>query len=376
VKTYFLTGATGVVGSAVAARVIAEGDARLILLLRAGSDSELASRLTELWRFWAQGHEPSGNRVEAVRGDITQPNLGMEQAAYDRIVRECTHIIHCAASVRMNLPIDEARRSAVLAAQSILALGEIAQASGILEKIEYVSTVGVGGRRPGPLPERWITEARRFHNSYEQAKAEAEVVVARAVAKGSPVTVHRPSMVVGESRTGRVIHFQVFYHLVEFLSGRRTLGLIPAPGPTRLDLVPTDYLANAIFWSSRQSKTSGRILHLCSGPECAVPLLELRKRVRIKFRAAGIKVPRSLMLPAGAFRASIPLLRAFAPERQRRALSTLPTFLDYLAEDQSFSNAETIPLLGGAGITLPRASEFLDPVLDYYLRRQLERSHE
>jgi thioester reductase-like protein len=373
VKTYFLTGATGVVGSAVGARVLAEGDARLILLLRAGSEGELASRLAELWRFWAQGRDPSENRVEAVRGDITLPNLGMEPSAYERIARECTHIVHCAASVRMNLPIDEARRSAVFAAKSILALGAAAQAAGVLEKIEYVSTVGVGGRRPGSLPERWITEERRFHNTYEQAKAEAEVVVARAVAGGTPVTVHRPSMVVGESRTGRVIHFQVFYHLAEFLSGRRTRGLIPGLGPTRLDLVPADYLADAIFWSSRESKTKGRILHLCSGPEHAVPLLELRDRVRSKFRAVGIEVPRSLMLPAGAFRAAVPLLRTFASERQRRAMNTLPIFLDYLAEDQSFSNAETVPLLEKAGITLPRAAEFLDPVLDYYLSRKVER---
>ena len=42
------------------------------------------------------------------------------------------------------------------------------------------------------------------------------------------VTLHRPSMVVGHAETGKVIHFQVFYHLCEFLSGRHTRGLIPA----------------------------------------------------------------------------------------------------------------------------------------------------
>ena len=120
---------------------------------------------------------------------------------------------------------------------------------------------------PGALPERWITESREYHNTYEQAKAEAEVLVARGVAEGLPITVHRPSMVVGDSRTGDVMRFQIFYHLVEFLSGRRTFGFFPAFGATRLDIVPVDYVANAVVWSSGRQDTVGRILHLCAGPE-------------------------------------------------------------------------------------------------------------
>jgi nucleoside-diphosphate-sugar epimerase len=188
-----------------------------------------------------------------------------------------------------------------------------------------------------------------------------------------PITVHRPSMVVGDSRTGKIIHFQVFYHLAEFITGRRTLGLIPEPGPTKLDLVPADYVADAIVWSSRNTLTNGRILHLCSGPKNAVPLLELRQRVRAKFREAGISVPASMTVPAIMFRAAIPVLRTFASERQRRALKTLPIFLDYLAEDQSFSNEGTVPLLEQAGIRLPHAQQFVGPVLDYYLRQRRER---
>jgi hypothetical protein len=64
------------------------------------------------------------------------------------------------------------------------------------------------------------------------------------------------------------------------------------------------------------------------------------------------------------------------PARQKRALNTLPIFLDYLAEEQSFSNARTRPLLTGAAIQIPRPREYLDAVLDYYLaqRRRNERS--
>ena len=55
--------------------------------------------------------------------------------------------------------------------------------------------------------------------------------------------------VVGDTINGRIIHFQVFYHLCEFLSGRRTLGLAPGFGGARLDIVPADYVAQVIALS-------------------------------------------------------------------------------------------------------------------------------
>ena len=79
-------------------------------------------------------------------------------------------------------------------------------------------------------------------------------------------------MVIGDSASGRVIHFQVFYHLCEFLSGRRTCGLLPDFGGFKLDVVPADYVAAAIGASIASPEASGRILHLCSGPARALAL--------------------------------------------------------------------------------------------------------
>jgi nucleoside-diphosphate-sugar epimerase len=225
----------------------------------------------------------------------------------------------------------------------------------------------VGGRLPGTLPERWITEKRTFHNTYEQAKSEAETVVAAALSEGLPITVHRLSMVIGHSCTGRTISFQIFYHLAEFLSGTRTYGLFPNPGKTKLDVVPVDYVAEAVVWSSRQAGTVGPVLHLCAGPERALPLLNLRERVRRKFRAAGITLPPPMTIPAGIFRAAVPILRVIMPAKIRRALNALPIFLDYLAEDQSFGNRASSELLQKAGICYPATADYVDRALDYYL---------
>jgi thioester reductase-like protein len=370
VTTYFVTGATGVVGSAIAEQLLRDTDAQVRLLVRAQSDAELQGRAQQLHRFWGIEPPEVGKRLEAIRGDTTLPGLGVAPDAYERLVHECTHIVHCAAAVRMNLPLEEARRTAVTGAQNLIELSRACQRNGVLQKVEFVSTVGVAGRRFGSLPERWIHEQRDFHNTYEQSKAEAEAVVETEIQSGLPATVHRPSMVVGDSRTGKIIHFQIFYHLAEFLSGRRTRGLFPALGDHTIDLVPVDFVARAILWSSRRTDMVGKVLHLCAGPHGALPLRTLRERVRSRFERAGIHIPRALTIPARVFQAAIRIVSAFANERERRALATLPIFLDYLAEEQQFENVETTQTLRAAGIHRPEADEMLDPVLGYYLAQR------
>jgi thioester reductase-like protein len=378
VNEYFLTGATGVVGSAIADELLARPGNRLTLLVRAGSDAELASRLDALLAFWQRDPAATRERVRALRGDTTLPDFGLAPDAFEDASRRTTHIVHCAAAVRMTLPLAEARRSAQGAAENVVRLAQACARRGTLRKLELLSTVGVGGRWPHPLPERFITDPRAFHNTYEQSKAEAEDYLRQRIAGGLPATVHRPSMVVGDSRTGRTIAFQIFYHLTEFLAGTRTFGAFPPFGTTRLDIVPVDYVASAVAWSSEQEATVGRVMHLCSGPDRSLPLGELQRRVRARFAATGVKLPPIVRLPSVAFRLATPTIAAFAPARLKRALATLPIFLDYLAEDQAFENTATRTLLEDAGITLPRVDDYLPRVLDYYLahRARPERTRE
>jgi thioester reductase-like protein len=371
-SAYFLTGGTGVVGGAIAGQLLEDPASRLTMLIRAPSNQALKGRLDELLGL-LPGVSAARERVTAVRGDTSLPRFGLEPDEFLRLASACTHVIHCAAIVKMTLPLDEARRSAVEAARSVVALAREGRKSGKLEKVEFLSTVGVGGRWEGPLPERWITEPREFHNTYERAKAEAEDFLRAELERGFPITIHRPSMVVGDSRSGEIARFQVFYHLAEFLSGKRTFGVFPKLGDTRLDLVPVDYVARAVTWSSRQLATIGRVMHLCSGPDGAVPLGTLRDWVRRRFEAHGDRLPAPVTIPAWLLLGAVPVLGRLAPRRIRRAIETLPVFLDYLAENQSFANAETTTVLDAAGIRLPRADDYLDRVLDYYLAHRKDR---
>lgn len=369
--TFFITGATGVLGSAIVRELLANTSHRLVLLIRAKDDTALQKRVEQLLAFLEVDPAVTRTRIAPIRGDTELTKFGLDSDDYAMLAASVTHVIHCAAIVRMNLPLDVARRAAVAATENILQLARLCQANGILQKVEMVSTVGVGGRWQGPLPERWINEPRSFHNTYEQAKAEAEAVMEHQAKEGLPVTVHRPSMVVGNSHDGSIPHFQIFYYLVEFIAGRRTWGLLPDLSQNHVDLVPADYVAQAIVWSSSNPLTIGKILHLCAGPDQAISLDVLRTIVISKFHASGLSVPKERTLSVAWFNVFVRVATPFAPKPLKRALATLPIFLDYLSEDQAFANTNTCQLLEPAGILLPHARKFLDPVLDYYLSRRI-----
>jgi thioester reductase-like protein len=369
---YFLTGGTGAVGSAIVSLLLDAPDTQVRLLLRAESDAALAQRLESLAGFWGWDDSSALRaRVKAYRGDAALPNFNLPDDQYAELAGECTHLIHSAGTVRMNLSIEDARRSAVGSAQATVAFARHLAAAGRLRKFEYVSTVGVAGKRPGALPEIWMDKPRAFHNTYEQAKAEAEEVVRSAILnEGLPVTVHRPSMVIGDSRDGRIIHFQIFYFICEFLSGRKTFGLFPDFGGVRLDVIPVDWVAESIVASSRDAETAGRIFHLCSGPELAPRLEDLKEVVRNAFKARGLSVPRGIRLPRWAFAALARLATRLVPVSQRKALATLPIYLNYLADRQGFDNTAYTVWLATRGKNLPRPEEYLQGMLDFYLNKR------
>jgi nucleoside-diphosphate-sugar epimerase len=370
VKHFFVTGATGALGSALVPVLLENPDTEVHLLVRARDPADLQRRLDALFAFWSQPELETDRRrrVHVLAGDATLPCFGLQKIEFETLLHTVTDIVHAAGAVRMNLPIEAARRSALGSAEQVLSLAEQLNGHGRLGKLEFVSTVGVGGRT-AVVPECWIGTPRTFHNTYEQSKAEAEVLVQQHVDRGLPVTVHRPSMIVGDSRTGRIMHFQVFYHLCEFLSGARTFGIFPSLKGATLDVVPVDYVAQMIAWSSGTETLSGRVLHQASGPTGAASLTEIRDLLVPLWRTEGrAVVMKRLELPDTIFRA-MPRLAGWAlGKRSARALATLPIFLEYLRTRQQFENAETLSLAAAsAGPRLPPWRGYVSRVLAFYL---------
>lgn len=356
---YLVTGATGVVGSAFVERLLRETKDSAMLVIRTKRDVNPAERLDALFRFWqlgAAGEADARKRVKVIAGDTEQPKLGLSAQDWKMATKAATHVVHSAAIVKMNLPLEAARKAAVASVESVLSFAREAKA---LKKVELVSTVGIGGRRAQVLEENWLETPRGFHNTYEEAKAAAEVVAHAGLDEGLPLTVLRPSMVVGDSRSGKIIAPQIFSYLCEFLTGTRVHGVFPPLTRARLDVVPVDWVTKLLLVSSQTPSWVGQVLHACSGT-AAVPLVELRERVHRIATAHGRRVLNRVTLPLDAFKKARTLGDLLGAKKTSQLLDIL---LAYLEDDQRFANTKTLELAKSVGLTLPHPSTYLDTVL-------------
>jgi long-chain acyl-CoA synthetase len=212
-----VTGASGFVGSVVAARLVERGE-EVVGLVR-GEDAQ------------ARLDAAAGPGARALRGDL----LGV----LPEIPRDVHAIVHCAASVSFALPLEEARAINVRGTRRLLAA---ARELPSLKRFVHVSTAYVAGTHPGTFGEADHDVGQRFRNTYEQTKHEAEADVA---ASGLPVTIVRPSIVVGDSHSGWTSSFNVLYHPLQAFA-RGLVTEVPADPAGIVDVVPVDHVADVI----------------------------------------------------------------------------------------------------------------------------------
>ena len=252
-----LTGATGYLGTLVLARLLEDPgdlDVEIVCPVRAPDEVAAQARIdATLGRLW---HEP-GVRRERVRGvaaDLLAP-LDVPGA------QDITHILHCAAAVSFDLPLQEARAINVGGARQVL---ELARRAPRLERMVHVSTAYVAGDRDGVFGEGDLDIGQSFRNTYEQTKHEAEAMLAREGA-GLPIVVARPSIVVGEAATGWTTSFNVLYPPLRAYE-RGMLTSAPADPAGLLDVVTGDYVADGLVHLLTHGE-HGRRYHLVCGPE-------------------------------------------------------------------------------------------------------------
>ena len=140
--------------------------------------------------------------MSAVRGELTQPGLGLGDRRDE--VAERTHaVLHCAASISFDLPLPEARAINVDGTSRVLDFALDAQARGGLERFLHVSTAYVSGRHEGAFRERQLDTGQSFRNTYEQTKADAEQIVGDGAASSGPRSRGRASSWARATRAGR-----------------------------------------------------------------------------------------------------------------------------------------------------------------------------
>jgi thioester reductase-like protein len=346
-----LTGATGFLGIEVLARCLEHDSRNVIALVRAPDDESAQRRindtLADALGDAAAEHE---GRVQAVAADVSRPGLGLSDEKVRELAERTRTVVHCAASVSFAQPLACARQVNVGGTSEMLSFAETAMQHGGLERYVHVSTAFVSGTHPGRFYEKDLYLGQGFRNTYEQSKCEAELLL-RAT-KRLPVTVLRPSIVVGDRQTGWTSAFNVIYWpLRAFAKG--LLSVVPAVPTSPVDVVPVDYVADAIHALARHPAAAGHTYNLTAGA-ATTTIGEIATIASDYFEQ-----PTPTLIPPADFD-----LDAVDPARQR-VFAEAATYFPYFSVQTRFDNRQTRALLDPLGIHTSPLSEYLDRLLDF-----------
>ena len=293
-KTYFITGYPGFIGKRLVAHIAkADPEGRIFLLVQPKFVKEAQHYVSKL----------EGAPIEIFSGDIVDMHLGLSGDEYRRLCDSVTDIFHLAAISYLGMPRETAQRVNVGGTRNML---ELARDAKHLNRFNHFSTAYVSGDRVGVIAEDELDVGQGFRNAYEETKFEAEKLVQRASAT-LPVTVYRPATVVGDSRTGEIDRFDGPYYLGMVLVLSPLVVPLPLPGNgvAPLNVVPVDYVVNAVWSLSRNPAAKGRTVppgrpqpderaarlraHRRAGGQETAPLQPLGARCRRGAAAAGAR---------------------------------------------------------------------------------------
>ena len=351
-----LTGATGHVGTALLPRMLGRPDARVLALVRAKDGAHLAARRDRLVAQAGLDADQAG-RLELVAGDVAAPGLGLADRA--KVVGRVDRILHSAASVRFDMETDEAARQNIQSTTELLAL---AREIGRLARYDHVSTAYVAGDRFGRVTEQELDEGQGFRNRYEWSKCQAEKAVRAAMAEGLPAAVHRPSIIVGDSQTGETRSFNVLYWPLK-LYVRGWWRTFPGSLEALVDVVPVDFVADAIVRLSGDPASLGETVHLAAG-DGAPTVGAIMEAVRGWTGGPPLRV-----VDQGRYRRFVrPLLWPLFQTRRGRAIKRGgDAFMPYFTANPLFDTSRARALLGE--LEPPPVLAYLERVVRFAMAR-------
>jgi len=343
-----VTGFPGFIGRRLVRRLLDDGERVVALVERKMLDT---------------ARSVGGERVEVIGGDITERRLGLDDATWERLTADVTHVFHLAAIYDLSVPVEIAQRVNVDGTGNVL---DFCRAARNLERLAYVSTAYVAGTRTGVVYEHELVMGQDFKNHYESTKFQAEVWV-RELMDRVPTTIVRPAIVVGDSRTGETEKFDGPYYILRTISTaarlRRAVVQFGRSAAT-FNVVPVDYVVAALVAAGRASEAVGETLHLVDTEP-----LSTRELVIALSREYARRDPRGRIPPRA-------VERALRMRAVREAFGGAPPeSIAYLNHPVSFDTRRAVELLAPHDLRPPKFTDYVDAMVRFFREHEDDESY-
>ena len=350
--TVLFTGFPGFLGSALLREVLERGDGPVACLIQPQYRDLAEKRAREI----VSEVEPDSGGDAAVHlyeGDITEADLGLGSALDDSdLLAGVDEVYHLAAVYDLSVDADLAEAVNVRGTEHVL---DAAERLGV-DRLHYVSTCYVSGRYDGTFTADHLREGQSFNNHYEATKYRAEVAVRERMADGLPATIYRPAIAVGDSRTGETDKLDGPYNLLRLLlaqPARLAFAFsIPGAAETELNVVPRDYVVDAVAELSGRPDTVGETYQLCDPDPPTVP-----EFVAALSDAAG---RRTVSVPT-----TKPLAKAAARLLSAASVEVEAATIDYFDHPTRYRCANATEALAGTGVAVPAFESYVDRLVAF-----------
>jgi NAD(P)-dependent dehydrogenase (short-subunit alcohol dehydrogenase family) len=360
--SYFVTGATGFIGRHLVERLLSEREGDIRVLVREGS----ADKLERLMKGWSEHGDTS--RVKPVFGDLAEDALGISDDDKGAL-KGVEHFFHLAAIYDMSADEEANARLNVGGTENAVALANELGA-GIFH---HVSSIAAAGMYQGHFTEDMFDEGQKLTHPYHRTKFESERIARNKV--DGKWRVYRPSIVVGNSKTGEMDKIDGPYYF--FKAIQKVRNTLPQWFPLigvevgKTNIVPVDYVAAAMDHIAHQPDLDGRAFHLVN------PKSQKAGDVMNTFARAGhgpqmvMRIDKQItdMLPKGVIRMLMQLPTLKDIRKQFLAdFGIPPSVIEYIGLTATFDARDTQRALDGSGIALPELESYSEKLWDYWER--------
>jgi NAD(P)-dependent dehydrogenase (short-subunit alcohol dehydrogenase family) len=358
---YFVTGATGFIGKRLVKKLLERKGSVVHFLIRRASEDKVAG----LREYWGVG----AARAVPVFGDLTAKKLGVGPDVIKALKGNVDHFYHLAAVYDLEADADVQIAVNIEGTRNTVELSKAIGAG----HFHHVSSIAAAGLYEGVFREDMFDEAENIEHPYFMTKHESEKIV-RTECK-IPWSVYRPALVVGDSQTGEMDKIDGPYYFFKLIQRMRQI--LPPWMPSigleggRINIVPVDFVVNALDHISHQKRTSGRCFHL-------VDPMGYRVGDVLDIFSKAAHAPKMNLFVNAALLGFIPKavkkgLMALAPVRRvHRAVMQdlgLPEdMMNFVNYPTRFDCREMLAALKGSGIACPNLNDYAWRLWDYWER--------